>query len=196
MRSWLGAVCTLVVAACAKPVHATYEVRGTKLFENTIDGHECQELYLRDQSVAWVHSTVETSIGLVARICVEEEIPDWDSASPGTVYGGVRDGWHVIDIGTGVIKPLHLPSLSNYSNPAFCDGLAAYWAVRLAEPSSLILATLESGDIVREIPIGALELETDYMYHLNLPNWDAECQAVTFEHEGHIERTVIDAKSN
>lgn len=191
---WL--VVTLLVATPAWSGGATYELRGERLFDNEIDGHRCKQLYIGNREVGWIFGTTETDIGLIGRICKEEAAPFEGAADPGTTYGGVLDGWYVIDIKTRKASQLSLPTLNNFSNPSFCGRRAAYWGVSEGTHYSLVIADLSNKSILKAVPVGELALETDYMYHLAPATWSKNCSAATFADERYIKHTVIHAKSN
>jgi hypothetical protein len=185
-----------VLTGTALAASTPYELRGEKQFSNEIDGHKCKQLFVKDREVAWVFGAARTDTGLIVRVCKKEAAPYQGAADPGTTFGGVLDGWYVVDMVTGKPSPLSLPQLTNFSNPVFCGPRAAYWGIDGHAAQSLVVADLRSKEIVKSVPIAKVELETDYMYHLASATWNKACDSATFNDERYIKATVIHAKSN
>lgn len=196
MRPLFSVITILVAGIIAWAQVGGYELRGEKKFENEIDSHLCKELFVRNRAVSWVSGATGTSIGVVARICKEVDPPFMGAASPGNLYGGVIRGWHIFDFTTGNASQLSLPGLGEFSNPSFCDQLVAYWSDSADSNYSLVVADLRTRLVVKKVPVGRLELATDYMYHLAPAAWDAGCTVATFNDERYIKETAIPAKSN
>jgi hypothetical protein len=91
---------------------------------------------------------------------------------------------------------LSLPDLDEFSHPSFCGRFVAYWGVSGDSNYSLVVADLKTRVIVKKLPVGRLELETDYMYHLTPAVWDTGCTIATSSDQRYIRKTVIRAKSN
>jgi hypothetical protein len=167
------------------------ELRGSKNFSNEIDGHECQELILESRSAGWVSAPVKTDIGVIARVCEEEQQPYEGAAVPGSVHGGVASGWFVFGPSPDARRTLSLPDLSDFSNPSFCGHWASYW-VPSEENGHLIVADLRSGAVIKSVAVGPLLLETDYMYHLAPATWSPNCCSVTFDDPRYIVKTDLE----
>jgi hypothetical protein len=187
----------LIAVLVAMPSHviAGLNLRGKLVFENEVDSHECSELVRGHDSIAWVNSPIETSVGVIVRVCEITESPNEVPSSPGVVPGGVKTGWYVVGA-ESALRLLALPFLSDFSSPTFCRGLAAYWALRTDAPSSIILADLHTSAVLAEVSIGQVQLETDHMYHLTQAEWNQQCTSATFVHQGLLAKTVLRAKSN
>jgi hypothetical protein len=173
-----------------------YEFRAEKNFANEIDGHRCKHLFVQRRDAGWVYRPTETAVGLVAKVCKEEPEPYKDAADSGTTYGGVLDGWHVVDQDTGKTTPLTLPQADDFSNPSFCGPWAAYWGIAEGVHNALIVTDLRNKKILKRVPIADVRLATDYMYHLAPATWNKDCTSARFKDERYIKTTVIDAKSN
>jgi hypothetical protein len=144
--------------------------------------------------VAWVFGTVETAAGLVARICNEKALPpEWGNLGPSEVYGRTLDGWYVVSLVTWRASRLRLPGLNNFSNPAFCGQWVAYWGSKRGN-YSLVVASLREGRVVRSIPVGKLDLATDWEYHLAQATWNDNCDYADFSDDRYIKATRIDVK--
>lgn len=163
-----------------------YEFRSEKMFANEIDGHLCRKLFVGGREIAWVARNVETSVGLIVRLC-EESVPTSDSPTGrDEVEGGVREGWSVVDLRDGTVRRLSLPGLGDFSNPSFCDGRAAYWAEVEGDSWALVVADLSSGAVLGSVPLGRLDLATDYMYALPQAAWSRDCRVARFEDERYL----------
>ena len=169
---------------------AGYELRGERQFENSIDAHVCHQLQVGDRAVAWVFGLTSTTVGLVARICQEESMPAGEIVTPGATYGGTRDGWYVFDVVDGREMLLTLPGLNEFSSPTWCDRLGAYWGGGSNGINSLVLADLKSGQPVRRVLIGQLNLRTDNESHLSPATWSKDCKAATFSDERYLKKAI------
>jgi len=179
---------------CAEGVG--YDLRGEKSFQNEIDSHVCKQLYVDGRAVDWVVGVASTSVGLIGKICKEEPAPYGETVEPGATYGGTLKGWFIFDLTNGGKKPLNLPGLSDFSNPSFCTRLGAYWGTANGVDYSLVLADLTTGKIVKNLPIGRLNLETDNLYHLAPATWSGDCMTATFSDERYLKTTVSLAESD
>jgi hypothetical protein len=167
-----------------------FDLRGEKTFQNEIDSHVCKQLYVNGHAVDWVVGTVSTSVGLIGKICNQEPAPYAETDKPNAVYGGTVKGWFIFNIADGRKKPLNLPGLSDFSNPTFCSRLGAYWGTANDVDYSLVLADLTTGGSLKNIPIGRLNLETDYVYHLAPATWSGDCKTATFADKRYLKTTV------
>jgi hypothetical protein len=183
----LLALLTATGLVCATGVG--YDLRGEKSFQNEIDSHVCKQLYVDGRAVDWVVDVVSTSVGLIGKICKQEPAPYSEAVEPSATYGGTLKGWFIFDLTNGRRKPLNLPGLSDFSNPSFCNRLAAYWGTTNGVEYSLVLADLTTGKIVKNLPIGRLNLETDYVYHLAPATWSGDCNTATFADERYLKTT-------
>lgn len=52
-----------------------YQLSEKTLFENEIDGHDCEKLTVENQFIAWVTGLSEVWPSLIFRICTKEESP-------------------------------------------------------------------------------------------------------------------------
>lgn len=187
-RSLLLPLLAATGLACAKGV--SYDLRGEKRFQNEIDSHVCKQLYVDGRAVDWVVDVASTSVGLIGKICKQEPAPCGETDEPSTRYGGTLQGWLVFDRANGRKEPLNLPGLSDFSNPTFCTRLGAYWGTADGVDYSLVLADLTTGKVVKNIPIGRLNLETDYVYHLAPATWRGDCKTAAFADKRYLKTTV------
>jgi hypothetical protein len=99
-----------------------YDPRGEKSFQNEIDSHVCEQLYVNDRAVDWVVDVVSTSVGLIGKIGKQEPAPYGEAVAPSATYGGTLKGWFIFDLADGRRKPVNLPGLSDFSKPSFALG--------------------------------------------------------------------------
>jgi hypothetical protein len=197
MRIIIAFIGLLAGSAISMSAAAPYELRGRKSFENEIDAHSCQELFIQGRSRGWINAPQEASADLIAKQCVADSSPSASTAtSVGSVYGDVREGWYVIALRTGSVRPLKLPALGAFSNPSFCGRYAAYWANQADSTWSLAVADLDSGALVKEVAVGKLDLETDDVHVLPAPGWNKACTEAVFERQGFVKKTSVVVKSN
>ena len=169
---------------------ASYELRGERRFENSIDVHACRQLHVGGRAIAWVFGLASTSVGLVAKICQEEPIPPGEMVTPGSTYGGTREGRYVFDVNDGQARRLTLPGLNEFSNPTWCNRFGAYWGSDNHGNHSLVLADLKSRKSIRRVPNGRLTLATDYVGHLAPATWSKDCETATFSDERYLEKAI------
>jgi hypothetical protein len=196
MRVILGFFGLLAASAICLSAAAPYELRGRKSFENEVDAHSCQELFIQARSLGWINAPQEATTDLIAKQCVADSLSASTATSAGSVEGDVREGWYMISLRTGSVRPLKLPALGAFSNPSFCGRRAAYWANQADSKWSLAVADLDSGAVVNEVAVGKLDVETDDVHFFPAPSWNKTCTEAVFERQGFVKKASVVVKSN
>lgn len=175
---------------CASGYAAGYETRGLRVFENEILTHRCKQLYVDGKPVTWVTGEMKSAYGLITQICEEKEEPYPDAATAGSVFGGVKEGWYLVD-SVGNATRIMLPLLGYFSNPTVCGRFMAYWGDKGDKVDALVVSEIKEQKIVREISIGPLLLETDNPSHLRAPTWSKDCREAVFKDDRYIKITTL-----
>ena len=159
-----------------------YQLSEKTLFDNQIDGHDCEKLTVDDQFIAWVTGLSEVGSSLIFRICTKAEPPYEGAAPEGAIYGGVASGWYELKKSTHLQpKKLILPKMNDFSNPSYCGSYIAYWGTGAKHTYYAMVYDLRKRILLKEKLVGYAVLETDYMYVLNPPAWSRDCSSVIFD---------------
>ncbi len=159
-----------------------YQLTEKTLFENQIDGHDCEKLTVENQFVAWVNSLSEVGPSLIFRVCTKGEPPYEGAAPEGAVYGGVDSGWYELKKSKRLQpQKLILPKMNDFSNPSYCGSYIAYWGAGGNHSRYAMIYDLGKRILLKEKLVGRAVLETDYMYVLNPPVWSKDCSSVIFD---------------
>ena len=159
-----------------------YQLSEKTLFENQIDGHDCEKLTVENQFVGWVNGLAEVGSSLIFRMCIKREPPYEGAAPKGAIYGGVDSGWYELKKS----KPLQpqkliLPRMNDFSNPSHCGSYIAYWGREVKHSYYAMVYDLRKRILLKQKLVGRAVLETDYMYVLNPPAWSKDCSSVIFD---------------
>ena len=174
-----------------------YELGNKIRFENTIDAHSCSELTIKNKSIGYVFDVVEVSDTLVFRMCEKYKPHPAFYVGEGNIYGGVKEGWYIVNTPSHSPAKLKLPMLMNYSNPSYCGQYIAYWGNENNNKKWYgTVIDLNSNKQIEKVYLGEIELETDYMYHLKRPKWTENCSSVKFNDPRHIEEKNLTIRSS
>ena len=168
-----------------------YQLSEKTLFENQIDGHDCEKLTVENQFVGWVNGLAEVGTLLVFRMCIKGEPPYEGAAPEGAVYGGVDSGWYELKKGKRLQpQKLILPKMNDFSNPSYCGSYIAYWGAGGNHSYYAMVYDLGKRILLKEKLVGRAVLETDYMYVLNPPVWSKDCSSVIFDDKRFFKQKV------
>ena len=164
----------------------------SKWFDNMVMNFECKPLEIRNRFLAWVHEPVVSGNRLVFRECYEQK------DSSGLTSGNLKEGWYWVNLNAPPeIKKLVLSRLDEFSQPAFCGDLVAYWGRNQQHDAWLLVARVADGKILKEQALGKMFLETDFFGFLNPAKWENRCRRAIFVHEEFLKQSVVfDLESN
>ena len=167
-----------------------YQLSEKTLFENQIDGHDCEKLTVENQFVGWVNGLAEVGSSLIFRMCTKGEPPYEGAAPEGGIYGGVDSGWYELRKSKRLQpQKLVLSKMNDFSNPSYCGSYIAYWGAGGNHSYYAMVYHLGKRILLKEKLVGRSILETDYMYVLNPPEWSKDCSSVIFVDE-HFKQKV------
>jgi hypothetical protein len=167
-----------------------YQLSEKTLFENQIDGHDCEKLTVENQFIVWVNGLSEVEPSLVFRICTKGKPPYEGAAPEGAIYGGVESGWYELKKGKRLQpQKLVLPKMNDFSNPSYCGSYIAYWGAGGNHSYYAMVYDLGKRILLEEKLVGRSILETDYMYVLNPAEWSKDCSSAIFVDE-HFKQKV------
>jgi len=163
------------------------DLRGAELgpavsFDNEVDSHECRELAVDGQPVAWLHRAYSFGGEIFVQRCREYDAPE--PSDLGSRLGEVERIWHrlVVDHGSSDLEfePVDLPDWSFISNPTFCEARVAYWGWR----GDHLVPSVYDFTAQRRIKahdLGAVTIGTDDAYFFPAPVWDQTCTRAQFD---------------
>jgi len=148
-------------------------------FLSEVDDDTCYQLFIDNQEVGWIFSAYQAKSRLILFKCTTYE---GEPLSPGTKYGG-GDISSICEINkqgkSWALKDIQIPYFFPFSNPNICNDTVAYWGSTNNTYYASIF-DLDKKTILKEIEIGKDEIDTDYSGFFPVPEWDNECNKITF----------------
>ncbi len=162
-------------------------VRGAELgpavsFSNEVDTHECHELSVDGQHVAWLHRAYSTGGEIFVQRCQESDPAP--ATEPNVRQGGIEVVWERLRWTSRSnrveFEPLEVPDWSFVSNPVFCGAHVAYWGWRSGH---LVPSIYDLGAAHRTAThdLGTVDVGTDDASFFPAPVWARTCAEARFD---------------